>query len=216
MLNKGKQIELIEEIVIKSVEVIIMNLKALPNFKIRRKGKVSDTFLLLGINEFHQAVEFVGHLPYGRNTSGTEYELVLSERKGTCSTKHALLSALCIEQGTEEIKLFTGIYEMNENNTPGVGNVLRKYGLSSIPEAHCYLKHDNYRFDFTRLDVQGEPIEEFLVEEQLEPNQIGDFKKNFHRSYIAVWLINQELKQKFNLDSLWKVREECIKELSAT
>lgn len=193
-----------------------MNIKTLPNFDIRPKGKVSDAFLLLGINDFHQAVEFVGHLPYGRNTNGAEYKIVLSERKGTCSTKHALLSALCIEQGEEEIKLFTGIYEMNQNNTPGVGNVLRKYGLKSIPEAHCYLKYKNCRFDFTRLGVQGEPIEDFLVEEQLEPSQIGDFKKDFHRSYIPIWLINQELNQKFDLDSLWKVREECIKELSAT
>jgi hypothetical protein len=193
-----------------------MNIETLPNFMIRPIGKVSNTFLLLDILDFHQAVEFVGHLPYGRNTIGTEYELVLSERKGTCSTKHALLSALCIEEGAVEIKLFTGIYEMNENNTPGVGNVLSKYGLNSIPEAHCYLKHNNFRHDFTRLGIQGEPIEEFLVEEQLEPFHIGDFKKDFHRSYIPIWLINQELNQKFNLDSLWEIREECIKELSVT
>lgn len=140
----------------------------------------------------------------------------MSERKGTCSTKHALLSALCIEQGIEEIKLFTGIYEMNENNTPGVGGVLRNYGLNSIPEAHCYLKYNNDRFDFTRLGVQGDPIEDFLVEEQLKPYQIWEFKKDFHRSYIPIWLTNKALDEKFNLEKIWEIREECIKELSKT
>ncbi len=140
----------------------------------------------------------------------------MSERKGTCSTKHALLSSLCIEQGVKEIKLFTGIYEMKENNTPGVGNVLKEYGLTSIPEAHCYLKYKNDRFDFTRLGVNGGQIEEFLTENQIGPDQIGNFKVDFHRSYIPLWLKNQELIQKFDLDSLWKIREECIKELSST
>lgn len=193
-----------------------MNSEGLLNFNILPKGNVSNTLLSLDIVNFHQAVQFVGHLPYGRNTVGTEYLLVLTEEKGTCSTKHALLSALCIEQGIEEVKLFTGIYEMSEHNTPGVGTVLNNYGLHSIPEAHCYLKYDNYRFDFTRLDVQGEPIEEFLVEEQLEPSQIGDFKKDFHRKFIPIWLSNNELDKKFNLNSLWEIREECIKELSQT
>jgi hypothetical protein len=32
-----------------------------------------------------------------------------------------------------------GIYEMHERNTPGVGAVLEREGLSGIPEAHCYL-----------------------------------------------------------------------------
>lgn len=192
-----------------------MNIETLPNFELMLGGKVTEAFLLLGINDFHQAALFVGHLPYGRNTNRSEYELVLSERRGTCSTKHALLSALCIEQGIEKIKLFTGIYDMSEHNTPGVGKVLEKYGLNSVPEAHCYLKHNNHRYDFTRLGVKGEQIEGFLIEKEIDPSQIGDFKTNLHRSYLPIWINNHELNQKLSPDSLWKVREECIKELSA-
>lgn len=36
-----------------------MHIEALPNVNLTSKGKVSDTFLLLGIKDFHQAVEFV-------------------------------------------------------------------------------------------------------------------------------------------------------------
>ncbi|ENQ3105682.1 hypothetical protein ACEOWJ_001665 [Bacillus cereus] len=39
---------------------------------------------------------------------------------------------------------------------------------------------------------------------------------DFHRSYIPMWLEKHKLNQEFDLDSLWKVREECIQELSAT
>lgn len=188
----------------------------LPNFIIKADGNVSDGLIKLGIYDFHKALKFIGELPYGRNSHRSKYELVMSEKKGTCSTKHALLSALCKEQGVAEIKLITGIYEMNENNTPGVGKILEKYKLHSIPEAHCYLKYNNDRFDFTRLTIRGEPIQEFLIEEQIEPDQIGNFKTDFHRSYIPIWLNKHKLTQRFDLDSLWKVREECIRELSTS
>jgi hypothetical protein len=44
--------------------------------------------------------------------------IVLAEQRGTCSTKHALLRRLAIEQGLD-IALVLGIYEMTERNTPG-------------------------------------------------------------------------------------------------
>lgn len=215
-LKKGDLLMLIEKNFDKRKWRAYMTNYSLPNFIIKERGKVSECFIKLRIYNFYAALKFVGELPYGRNSNRSDYELVMSEGKGTCSTKHALLSALCKEQGVEEIKLITGIYEMNENNTPGVGNVLRMHGLNSIPEAHCYLKYKNERFDFTRINVNGEPIEEFLIEQQIEPYQIGDFKTDFHCSYIPIWLEKNKLDQKFDLDRLWKVREECIKELSAT
>lgn len=168
----------------------------------------------MGIGDFHRALLFVGNLPYGRNTSRDHYNLVLSERKGTCSTKHALLAALCLEHQVEEVTLYTGIYEMNERNTPGVGSVLDKYKLHSIPEAHCYLKYSSQRYDFTRLAITGEPISSFLTEIEISPAQIGEYKVQFHRSYLPEWINQNNLTSTFNKDDLWKIREECIQELS--
>ncbi|SDB90662.1 hypothetical protein [Shouchella lonarensis] len=186
----------------------------LPCFEIRLRGEISNTFLQLGVTNFHEAVTFVHQLPYGRNTDRTEYESVLTERKGTCSTKHALLSALCIEQAVEEVKLLTGIYEMEESNTPGVGQVLHAYGLQSIPEAHCYLKYRGKRFDFTRFHHAGEPIRTFLVEQEITPVQIGDFKLAFHRAVMAQWLNERELHRTFDVPRLWYIREQCIEALA--
>jgi len=61
-------------------------------------------------------------------------------RRFTCTTKHALLAALAREQHINA-QLVLGIYEMSERNTPGVGHVLSRYGLSYIPEAHCHLRY---------------------------------------------------------------------------
>ena len=51
--------------------------------------------------------------------------------------KHALLRRLAIEQELD-IALVPGILEMTDRTTPGVGEVLKKYGLTAMLEAHCY------------------------------------------------------------------------------
>ncbi len=84
-----------------------------------------------------------------RNTCPDDPLIVLTEQRGTCSTKHALLRRLAIEQNLD-VALVLGIYEMAEQNTPGVGDILRKYELVLLPEAHCYLRMARRRIDVTR------------------------------------------------------------------
>ncbi|OZM56851.1 hypothetical protein CIB95_08750 [Lottiidibacillus patelloidae] len=188
-----------------------MSINQLPNFKIKKEGPISYQFLKLKITSFHEAMNFVQKLPYGRNKVRSNYMLVLEEMQGTCSTKHALLKALCIEQGYEEIKLMTGIYEMNGENTPGVGDVLKEAGLSVIPEAHCYLLYKGNRYDITR-NVVSEPIEPFLVEMEIQPEQIGEYKVTVHKDYMHKWIKKNHIGLSFR--ELWTIRENCIKALS--
>jgi len=126
--------------------------------------------------DFHSAAMYIARIPYGRNSNRDNYELVLTERVGTSSTKHALLRQLCKEQGVYGIHLVAGIYEMNEKNTPVVGEILSKYSLDSLLGAHCYLTFENKRFDFTRIDsISEEPIHTFLIEIKIEPHQIRKY-----------------------------------------
>src|SRR5215471_3157718 len=121
---------------------------ALPTDPVKDRGPVSAAFLGLGIDDFRRAGQYVRDLPYGRNAATSDLLAALNERKGTCSTKHALLKALASEQGLP-IRLMLGIYEMNARNTPGVGQVLEEHHLPCIPEAHCYLVHQDRRIDVT-------------------------------------------------------------------
>lgn len=184
---------------------------ALPDNQLTRAGAISTQFLALELRDYRAAARFINQLPYGRNADRADFRLVLRERRGTCSTKHALLAALAIEQGLA-VSLTLGIYEMNERNTPGVGEVLIRNGLSSIPEAHCYLVYNGERIDVTRsLADAAEPIARFLHEETIAPGQIGQYKLDFHQNYLRGW--SARVGRSF--DEVWKTREDCIAALSA-
>ncbi len=182
--------------------------KKLPNSLLIKNHINSDKFLSLGIADFHDACDFVWKLPYGRTSDGKNWKLVLVEKTGTCSTKHALLKALASELNLE-IDLILGIYHMTESNTPGVGKVLGQTRYDYIPEAHCYLKYNKTPIDLTRYGINAEePISKFYDEIVIEPDEIGTKKKDFHQSFI---------KRGFGQDSfneIWQLRELCIEGIS--
>jgi hypothetical protein len=185
----------------------------LPQFTLESEKRVSRDFLQLGIKDFHSAVQFIWDLPYGRNSNSSDYTLVIQENCGTCSTKHAILAQLAHEHD-QEIQLVTGIYELCDVNTPGVGEVLNRYGLECLPEAHCYLTYQGRRFDFTRnLTIKAEPIDFFLYEETIQPSQIGEYKRKLHQTFLQAWLRDEKSDSITCWESLWSIREECIKAL---
>jgi hypothetical protein len=114
----------------------MQSLNALPNFPLQPADGVTALFFALGMRDFHAAARYIHQLPYGRTSDRANFRQVLTEGCGTCSTKHALLAQLALEQGVV-LSLTLGIFEMTEDNTPGVGPVLAQYALSALPEAHC-------------------------------------------------------------------------------
>ena len=182
--------------------------RSIPNRELLNSEKYSKMFQKVGVSDFHEACEYVWKPPYGRTSDRSNWDLVLSEGKGVCSTKHALLKALSNELGVD-VDLVVGIYPMHENNTPGVGSVLDEYGLGYIPEAHCYLRHNGSKIDLTRHGVQAEEeIAEFFTEKVIEPHGIGTEKQEYHRDYV---------RRKFGeieFDRVWQAREECISAIS--
>jgi hypothetical protein len=164
---------------------------ALPEKRLEHLGEVSAEFRALGIEDYRAAARFIHELPYGRNADRANFRLVLSERRGTCSTKHALLAALAIEQRLA-VELTLGIYAMSERNTPGIDAVLSKHGLASVPEAHCYLTYNGVRIDVTRESASpSEPIARFLHEETITPAQIGDYKVAMHKAWMREWTLRE-------------------------
>ena len=183
----------------------------LPNTQLNKNKPISQKFLRKGINSFKEAVKYVHCLRYGRNSNRTETLLVLDEGKGTCSSKHALLASLAKECSIP-LDLMLGIYAMDGSNTPGVEIVLNKYGLESIPEAHCYLKYQKQRVDITRSGVKVmNPITNFLFEKVINPEDISFKKVKIHQDFIKRWLVTSSASLiKYNFDTLWNIREECI------
>lgn len=184
------------------------------NFDIKPVGKISRKFLTLNISTFNEATEFVRQLAYGRNENKADLTTVFTDNCGTCSTKHALLKQLSDENNFTDLKLIIGLFRMNADNTPKISATLRKNRLEYIPEAHNYLKYGTQILDFTNKTSKPADFEGELIEEtEIQADQIADFKVNYHKQYLAKWLDKQKAIN-LTLDELWKIREQCISDLS--
>jgi hypothetical protein len=179
---------------------------------LKEPGEITSAIARAGVYDYRAAARHVSHLAYGRNSDTSDVTVVLSEQRGTCSTKHALLRRLAFEQQLP-VQLVLGIFEMSGENTPGVGSVLKKHGLGSLPEAHCYLRASGRRVDAT-WDFDGELSFDFLHEEEISAEQIGAYKMNVHRQFVSRWLAQGGAGRGPSLDEVWKIREECIRALS--
>lgn len=182
------------------------------DFELNSDKSISKKFHELEIYTFSDAMNFIKNLPYGRNSNRENLILVLDEMKGTCSSKHALLKSLANENEQSEIKLMLGIFKMSESNTPKIKNTLNKFEVEYIPEAHNYLKINNKIYDCTTSNSSElNFINDLILEIDIEPHQVVDFKVGFHKKFLKDWIKSQP----FSLDEIWKIRELCIADLSA-
>lgn len=162
---------------------------------------------------FEELIEKVKNIPYGRNSNRTDFSLVISENKGTCSSKHAFLKDFAVKNNIANVKLFIGIFKMNESNTPKIFPLLTRSNLNFIPEAHCYLKINETPLDVTTLESFYDKIKEDIVEEvSIEPNQVADFKVDYHQNFLKNWIIENQIP--FTFEEIWNIREKCIQKLS--
>lgn len=183
------------------------------NFKIESTLPCSTLCKAKGLNDFVSLCNHIKNVPYGRTTNRSNYRAVLKENKGTCSTKHAFLKEVAIENSIIKMQLCIGIYKMNDTNTKGVGDVLKQYHLEYIPEAHTYIKINGAILDVTRATISGESFEDrLLLEKEIQPQDIGDFKIQTHQNYLKQWLTEENLEYTFK--AIWAIREDCILAIS--
>jgi hypothetical protein len=185
----------------------------LHNFPIQSGNEISDRFLQADIRDFSSALIYIQDLPYRRNTLREKSTVVLDEKCGTCSTKHAVLKRLADENG-KEVKLMMGIYRMNATNSKSVQPVLEKYKLDFIPEAHNYLRMGGKVIDVTKRSFANTLfLLDLMEEEEITPAQIGNYKIDKHQAFLKTWL-EQNPHIHYSFHQLWAIREECIAALS--
>lgn len=163
--------------------------------------------------KFDTLIEKVKKIPYGRNANRYDFSLILSENKGTCSSKHAFLKDFADKNNIQNVKLYIGIFKMNQINTPKLGDLLSKNNIEYIPEAHCYLKINQIPVDVTMVESFYNKIELDIIEEiEIIPIQVSDFKVAYHKNFLKKWIT--EINQNITLEEIWKIREQCIEKLS--
>jgi hypothetical protein len=181
------------------------------NFEIENNGEVSNEFLNIGISNFKHACNYISEIQYKRNLNKKEVLCVFKDQAGTCSTKHATLRKLALENNHPEVKLILGIFKMDKHYAPKIESTLSQNQLDYIPEAHNYLKIENQYVDFTKPDSKYSNFENKLLEEhEIEFDQIHEHKIEIHKNYLKNWIKHHH---HFDLDSIWKIREKCIDDL---
>lgn len=162
--------------------------------------------------DFEALIEKVKNIPYGRNSNRTDFSLVISENKGTCSSKHAFLKDFANKKNIPNVDLIIGIYKMNEANTK-IGSILKENNLEYLPEAHCYLKINGKVTDITNPNSDFEKLRNDILEEIcIEPNQVVDFKVKYHQNFLKNWITENQIP--FTFEEIWNIREKCIQKLS--
>lgn len=162
---------------------------------------------------FEELIEKVKLIPYGRNSNRHDFSLVISENKGTCSSKHAYLKDYATQNNISKVKLYIGIFKMNEQNTSKIAPLLSSNNIEFIPEAHCYLKINDIPVDVTSSESFYDKIKNEILEEiEIEPFQVVDFKINYHQDFLKKWI--EKTNQRLKFEEIWTIREKCIQKLS--
>jgi len=184
------------------------------DYKLISNDELTELAMSNGIKTWSQLTNFIKALPYGRNKNRKHLGLVLSEKKGTCSSKHALLKSIADFNNVPNIDLIIGIYRMSESNSPKIGTELTENSIKYIPEAHCYLKINGNRIDLTTKESEFDKIKkDILQEKEIKPNQVSKFKVDYHKNFVKRWL--KETNSKFTFNEIWHIREKCIENLTA-
>lgn len=183
-----------------------------PDFPITSDQKISSLFRERGLHDFVAAADFICRLPYKRNENKYDVTTVFEEQCGTCSTKHALLKLLAMENEMPGVQLMLGIFKMKADAMPKIRATLEQYGLEYIPEAHNYLRIDGAIADYTWV-TRLEFSKDLLAEEEIKPDQITDYKVAWHRNFLMNWL-QANTAIPYNPEELWAIREQCIRDLA--
>lgn len=179
---------------------------------IEAKGEVSAAFLKRGITDFKAACNFVSMLPYKRNLHKNEVTCIFKDNCGTCSTKHAALRKLAMENNQYDIELVLGIFKMDAVYAPPIKDTLQRHQLDYIPEAHNYLKVKDEYLDFTYPTSNYADFSHKLLSEQvIEFDQITEHKISLHKTFLSEWMETAGIS--LDLAQIWAIREQCIKDL---
>src|SRR5216684_805417 len=106
---------------------------ALPDASLTSAQSITAAFLKAGVQTYRDAASLVYRLPYGRTSSRVDFMAVLIEGRGTCSSKHAVLAELVIEQQLP-VALMLGIYLMNKETRRALAAYSRAKDLGKFPK----------------------------------------------------------------------------------
>ena len=182
-----------------------------PDSAITSAGIISDEFLTLGVDRFIPACRYVHQLPYGYNSDRDDPMTLFKEKKGSCTTKHAVIATLA-EELNLPIHKTIGIYAMTDEIVTGTRLILEKYALPYVPMIHCFLEHADKRVDLTEGNHNGKnrSIEAFLFTHPVAPNIPAREEYRLYRDALKEVVLKRKELGGVEIKRILKAREEAI------
>ena len=171
------------------------SIEVLPNVDIQSKGTISESFLEREIKTFCAACCWVQDLPYGANSNNEDSLILFEENRGTCTTKHGAIARLAQELGLEVYKNL-GFYRLNDETVTGVDAIIQPYGLSFIPQIHCFLKYNSFRIDLTQGNCNGKnkTIEDYDFVVRVAPDLTREEEEQYYTQRGSGWTFQKQIK----------------------
>jgi hypothetical protein len=187
-----------------------------PDSPITPAGIISKTFLDMGIDRFIAACRCVHELPYGYNSDKDDLMILFKEKKGTCTTKHAVIGTLAVELGLPITKTI-GIYAMTEAVVTGTQAVLEAHRLPYLPMIHCFLTSGSVRVDLTEGNRNGKnrPIDDFLYTEDVRPAISAKAEYLLYRRALSDVILKRQELAGVTLKQVLQAREAGLKVLKS-
>jgi len=183
----------------------------LPDKEITPSGKISKKFLELNITSFKDACYYVHNLDYGYNSNYDDEMILFKEKKGTCTSKHAIIAGLARELNIPLYK-HVCVYKFTEEITTGVNEILKKYDIPYVPMTHCFLVYKQNRFDITEGNNNGKKknIDEYIISERVDPFISGKDEYLLYKRVLKEYVLPSKEMEGIAEKKLLKARGESI------
>ena len=90
----------------------------LPDVPLDADLPMSASLISQGLEHYQAVARWIATLPFGRNTNPLDWRLVVSEKRGTSSTKHAFLAELARELETRGLMPVIALGPVEEQLNP--------------------------------------------------------------------------------------------------
>lgn len=182
-----------------------------PDQHITQTGPIGRIFTGLGIGTFHEACRWVQQLPYGYNSDRDDLMILFKEKRGSCTTKHAVIATLAAELALP-IHKQVGIYAMTEALVTGTGEILARHRLPYVPMLHCFLNYRDHRVDLSEGNRNGKngPIDRFLFTAEVSAAISAKDEYRLYRQALKDEVLSRAELEGIDMKTMLKAREEGL------
>ena len=182
-----------------------------PDRTITQTGPMGRKFTGLGIGTFHGACRWVQQLPYGYNSDRDDLMILFKEKRGSCTTKHAVIATLAAELALP-IHKKVGIYAMTEALVTGTREILARYRLPYVPMLHCFLNYRDHRVDLSEGNRNGKngPIDRFLFTAEVSAAISAKDEYRLYRQALKDEVLSRAELEGTDMKTMLKAREEGL------